>query len=783
MVKIKDWLASLQKPNEVSSLYSKMYCPKCKESFEEGSRRFCPTDGSRLVSENAGASRSQGGIFANLIPKIEAVSELDENLSAPARIAPVRPENIEPTFPMHAAEASPVFFELDDIDLEIEPRLPVAPPPLPPLPPMLAVQPDPRPIARKVQPFEIPKGHVDLSNAARERGFADDFDLSNPENLVNRTVKGRYKVTEFLGGDETGLAYLADDRIVTDRKVLVRILIEDDYDEIMGSILAEERVSLSHFSHPNIARLIDSGEFTNGATFLVTEYVDALSVNDVLTIHGYFAPQRAARVIRQAASALNEAHQEGIIHRDIRPENLIIDAWADIEQVKVVNFGASNGDPNEHNLSYKAPEVLDGKIATVASDIYSLAVVAYEMLTGHLPFEATTPRELVREQSSGLAVLPTDIRPELPRSINEIFDKALAFNAADRFPKTRDLGDALFASLSETSRLVAPIEPAKPIESEAETVLVAPSAPISDSVVTRGNFVSLEPVITRPAVEPVVERANDEPSWRMRSPEPPETGSSWKKIAAAVALLAIVAIAGTVWYLTADHSATQQPIAATDSPSNTTSNIPAVSQTEMPPLPRTIAQPPNSAFYQNSKENLKGDLLRNFLGFTLYYPKDWKVNGPQSGATSAARGKYLDISRATSDGKLKEQMLISYFSSKGTFNEDFEKFPTMVKETNETLKKILPGYQMVSEGEIKLNGDWRAYEMKFQGGGTSDNGEKLVVWGRRLFIPAARPGARNGFEITMLATSLASDVHSVDDVGVKGELATILDTFEPSQNF
>ncbi|MFT3744392.1 MAG: hypothetical protein QM785_08850 [Pyrinomonadaceae bacterium] len=128
-------------------------------------------------------------------------------------------------------------------------------------------------------------------------------------------------------------------------------------------------------------------------------------------------------------------------------------------------------------------------------------------------------------------------------------------------------------------------------------------------------------------------------------------------------------------------------------------------------------------------------------------------------------------------------MLVSYYSSKGTFNEDFEKFPEMVKETNDTLKKLLPGYQMISEGERKLNGDWRAYEVRFQGSGTSDSGEKLTVWGKRLFIPAARPGARNGFEITLLATSLADNVHSIDDLGVKDELGVILESFEPSQNF
>ena len=132
---------------------------------------------------------------------------------------------------------------------------------------------------------------------------------------------------------------------------------------------------------------------------------------------------------------------------------------------------------------------------------------------------------------------------------------------------------------------------------------------------------------------------------------------------------------------------------------------------------------------------------------------------------------------------MKEQMLISYYASKGTYKDDVDKFPKMVQETNDTLKKLIPSYQMLSEGETPVNGEWRAYEVKFQGGGTSPNGEKLVVWGRRLFIPAARPGVRDGFEITMLATSLADQVRSVDDVGVRGELASILFTFEPSQNF
>ncbi len=753
-----------------------MYCPKCKDNFEEGSRRFCPTDGSRLISETAAvAINQQGGIFASLLPRIESQSERDETLLNVPRAAANRPMPAKPfTVPMQVPP-EPAFFELDEPDIESPPStvaLPIAVP---------QSEADTR-IVRKVQPFEIPAGHADLGGENRFPSPADDFSRANPERFVGRTVKGRYLITEFLGGDATGHAYLGDDKIVENRLVLVRILIEDGYDEIMTSILAEERVSLSHFSHPNVARLIDSGEFSNGTHFLVSEYVDALSVNDILTIHGRLDAQRVGRILRQAASAINEAHQEGIIHRDIRPENLIIDTSTDAENVKLVNFGASNGDPNEHNIGYKAPEVLEGRIATVASDIYSLGVVAYEMLTGRLPFAGGSAKELLRSQNSGLSVMPSRVDSGISPSVDEVFEKALAYNAADRYSKARDLGDALQTSLSEV-RSVPNASTAFPIAEKPSEAIFDEPLPSAKGVTKKGSIISLQPIGNAAAADPAVP-SKEEPNWRNRSPEPPITESSWgNTILTALGVFLLVAIIAGVWYFTISNSpALDNNAMLSGGNANSNPQVNA-SSTDMPPLPRTIVQPPNSNFYQNSKQNLKGDLLRNFVGFTLFYPKDWKVTGPQNGSAPNVRGKFLDISRLSSDERMQEQMLVSYYPSRGTFEEDEEKFPQLIRETNETLNGLLPNYQMVSEGEIKLNTTWRAYEVKFQGGGTSPSGENLIVWGRRIFVPAARPGARNGFEITLLATSLADGIASVDDIGVKGELATILDTFEPSQNF
>ena len=778
-----------------SAVIREMYCPKCKENFEEGSRRFCPTDGTRLISEEVEPHgvKNQGGIFADLLPKPKK-DEGSHGINADAQKFVVT----EPTIDLFqdepaVKEKSEPFFEFSDIEPEFMNETNFA-----------AAQQEsyaePKPFGRKVNLNEIPAGHVDLGDTTRTASIFADFNADEPESFVGRTVKGRYQVTEFLGGDESGLAYLADDKIVDDKMVLVRILLEDDSDEIMSSILAEERVSLSHLTHPDIARLIDSGEFTNGTQFLITEYTDSLSVRDILGIHGRFDEQRAARVIRQASYALNEAHQEGIIHRDIRPENLILaTAEGEAEQTKLVNFGASNGEPNPRNAAYKAHEVLDGRITTVSSDIFSLAVVAYEMLTGNMPFRGATAKEIVKEQYAGLTEHPSAIRPELPRAVDEVLDKALSFNTADRYVKTRDFGDAFHNALTEavkeeeekrekgeeatdddtavsplplfTSSLPLPVAPIPAILAVAE----AKTAEIENKVQI------LKPLDTRAAATVV------EPAWKNRSPEPPQVETSRAKLIGGVGLLILLGLLAFGWFYLVNRPAEPGLSTETDQASPQAANEPAASpitsDIEVPPLPRNISQPPNTDFYQNNKQNLKGDLLRNFVGFSIYYPKDWKVNGPQESASVNARGKFLDISKSNADGKLKEQMLVSYYTSKGTFKDDAEKFPQMVKETNETLNKLLPGYQMVSEGEKRINGGWRAYEVKFQGGATSDKGEKLIVWGRRLFIPAARPGVRDGFEITMLATSLADEVRSVDDVGLRGELAAILDTFEPGQNF
>ncbi len=720
-----------------------MYCPKCKDNFEEGSRRFCPTDGSRLISEYANPDgNTSDGIFANLTRKSEPVHGSDKPLPEIPHFLTSEPK-ADLSAGVDQDPESDIFFDLDPMTTSaVESAF---------------LQPK-GPLTRKIQAFEIPAGHVDLSDVDRFIGVAAEFD--GPESFVGSTVKGRYKVTEFLGGDESVFAFLADDKIVQDKQVLVSILLDDEKDEIVGSILTEERISLSHFSHPNIARLIDSGQFNNGTNFLISEYVDALSASDILKIHGHFGTERAARIIKQAANALNEAHQEGILHRDIRPDNLIVVTTdSETEQTKLVNFGLSNGEPTSQNAAYKAPEVLRGRISTIGSDVFSLAVIAYEMLTGQMPFRGSNAKEIVKSQQMQQPIPPSSFHADIAQPVDEIFKRALSFNGADRYPKARDFGDALYFALSERPTHVRVVIEQTDVLSDS----ALPPGPVAENGFYN-RIKSEELTILRPAAEP---SAADQPA---------QIEISRTKIFAGAGILALLSILGFGWYYVANSP-------ASPSDGSQQSIMPVNANTDVPPPPRNVAQPPNTTFFQNDKQNLTGDLLENFVGFSVYYPNNWEVNRAQQDTSSDSRGKFLDISRSAPDGQVVEQMLVSYYPSNGTFAEDVGKFPELVKETNDTLRPLLPGYQMVSEGETNLNGGWRAYEIKFQAAGTTASGDKLTLWGRRLFIPAARPGLRGGYTITLLATSLSDTVRSVDEVGVKGELAAILESFEPSRDF
>lgn len=638
---------------------------------------------------------------------------------------------------------------------------------------------------RLVVPGEIATGQALLGDRKTNPVGRKAVSWENPAVLIGHAVKGRYNVLEQIGTDDSAIYYLAEDKINHGKRVVVRVLMdEDSTDSFSGKIFAEERTALSHIDHPNIVKVIDSGELLEGKPFIVTEYIKGESIENRLQRKGRFDALRTARIIRQASYALSEVHQSGILHRDLKPENIILTV-SDIgaEQVKLINFATSKSVLNEKNLLYKSPEQVEGKLANFASDEFALAVIAYQMLTDRLPFNAAKIGSLLKEQREGLIIKASTLNDNLPPSVDEILAKALSFNAPERYPKARDFGDALFNSI--TAKM--------PSESSPEFVEELPIPPPDAPLVEKNK----EKIVLKPIVEerenkeitPEIAvgkiKASEDLAWEKRSPEPPvQNNGSRTSLALAGLAVLVVGLFG-IWYYFVKYQSevkviSTAPVQSVVPVERTVDNSTLINKAsanteeiESPPMQRTVTQPPNTTYFQNTKSELTGDLAKNYLGFSIYYPQSWEVNQSKS--------NFLDVSKKTEDNLPVEQMIVSYYDSKGTFKSDRELFPKLIEKSNNDLKKALGDYRIVSQGETKIqNGRWQAYEVQFER--TPQKDGQVTLWGRRLWIPAQLVGLKNGYVITMLATSLSPDVKSVEDVGVKGELSDILETFEPNQN-
>ena len=745
-----------------------LYCPKCQHTYETGSQRFCNNDGTRLLIASAGKTGNQpGGVFSSILGRSTsniANRERDENLSPTPRYLPFEKPSM------------PDFLKPDMGFEEEELETPV------------------KPIARLIRPNEIHSGTADVGDRKVNPTGRDALSWEQPKVLFGQTVKGRYNIVDLLGQDEVSLSYLAEDKIIPDKKVFVRVFMDEDTtDNISNKIFAEERVSLSHINHPNVASVIDSGELPEGKPFIISEYVEGKTVKDMLSRTGQFNASRTARIIRQASYALSEVHQNGILHRNLKPENIfLMISESGAEQVKLTNFGVLYDKINEANIVYKSPEQIEGKLSNFASDIYSLAVIAYQMLTNRLPFTADSGSALLRAQRNGLQLFPTNLRLDVPPLVDDILEKALSYNPSDRYPKARDFGDAFFNALTTVSPWESPQTNEIEDEEDDETSGLTPIISSFDQEQTEAEIYApeeaeeeleteddlIEDSDTETEESQPVEKPMGELPWEKRSPDPPAMAKpNWFLISLFTAGL-IVFLAVWYYFLIRPAQVVQPPVVEnqnteTNSDANIVQNSSPAVEIETPPLKRSVPQPPNTLYFENSRANLGGEMAKNFLGFSLFYPKDW--------TKTESENNYLDIGKNSPDGFAIKKVIITRYPSKGTFNADKPLFPALKEKSDADLQKILKIYQVVSAEETTIqNGRWKVYEVKFQGGLPGADGKDLSLWGRRFWIPVQRPGMKNGFVITILATSLATDVSSVDDIAANDELRQILETFEPS---
>ena len=273
-----------------------------------------------------------------------------------------------------------------------------------------------------------------------------------PDAMVGQMLDNRFLIKKDLtdGGADAGgigLVYLAQDSKLLNRQVVVKILQKSAIEnpDILRKF-QHEKEALIRLDHPNIVRILDSGTLSDGNPFMVMEYIAGYSLRRSLSEKKPLSMAFCAHIIESVTSGLAAAHAEKILHRDIKPENIMItpQPGGDVERVRVIDFGIARLENSElapkteieraiGTVKYMPPEQLLGKLnQTPAADIYSCAIVAYEMLMGEQPFKPRSIAEMYELQKTVETFLPGQFRISIPEEVRSLLLQALSFTAADR---------------------------------------------------------------------------------------------------------------------------------------------------------------------------------------------------------------------------------------------------------------------------------------------------------------------------------------------------------------
>ncbi|HEV7374835.1 MAG TPA: serine/threonine-protein kinase [Pyrinomonadaceae bacterium] len=294
----------------------------------------------------------------------------------------------------------------------------------------------------------------------------DSTMLPRPEGFIGKTLDGRYFIEKELGHGGIGVVYLARDRRLVDKCVVVKVLLEKWLqDDWVVSKFLHEKEALARIDHPGIVGIVDAGELKDGKPYIVMQCVDGVTLRSVMQPEGMDI-ERAVRLLEQVADALGEAHEKGILHRDLKPENIMLQSLGGgREQAKIIDFGiakvrdsavapSTTVSSTVGTIAYMSPEQLSARPLTVASDIYALGAIAYEMLTGRRPFNPESKFQMLEMQRAGLRVKPQDLRPALSERAQAIILQSLSFEPSDRHQNAREFGRELAKALAEDNQPV-----------------------------------------------------------------------------------------------------------------------------------------------------------------------------------------------------------------------------------------------------------------------------------------------------------------------------------------
>ena len=264
------------------------------------------------------------------------------------------------------------------------------------------------------------------------------------DKYIGKRLDGRYEIHELIGQGGMAYVYRAYDRI-ENRWVAIKILREElsDNSDFLRRFRNESK-AIAVLSHPNIVKVYDVS-FGDRIQYIVMEYVDGITLKQYIEQQGEIKWREALYFTVQILQALQHAHERGIIHRDIKPQNIML---LEDGSIKVMDFGIARFTQAETqtmtdkaigSVHYIAPEQARGGHINDKADIYSVGVMLYEMLTGQLPFVADNAVSVAIMQMQAEPTPPTRINPSIPKGLEEITMHAMEKNPAQRFPSAADM--------------------------------------------------------------------------------------------------------------------------------------------------------------------------------------------------------------------------------------------------------------------------------------------------------------------------------------------------------
>src|SRR5215831_445201 len=263
------------------------------------------------------------------------------------------------------------------------------------------------------------------------------------DTLLNTLFDGRYRIVRKLGTGGMANVYLAEDEVLG-RRVAIKILNDRHAgDDQFVERFRREAKNAASLSHPNIVSIYDRGE-AEGTYYIAMEYLDGRSLKELIVARGPAPVNVAVDYTRQILQALRFAHRHGIVHRDIKPHNVLVDAEG---RVKVTDFGIARAGTSQMTeagsivgtAQYLSPEQARGSAVDQRSDVYSLGIVLYELLTGAVPFNGDTPVEIAMKHLSSVPEPPSAKRPDIPHDLDLIVMRALAKDPDDRYQSAEEM--------------------------------------------------------------------------------------------------------------------------------------------------------------------------------------------------------------------------------------------------------------------------------------------------------------------------------------------------------